>query len=147
MSCFSRGRSFPDSWLINPLREDNACADSGADLCGNFGNFGATECSNIYPSILSCSDSASPSCIHYSVGDLWTLSSYGCGASGGTVLVLATTTTAGQVLSTSNCEWRFDFPALDTHGSVQTPSESLPSPPSRSPRRTTHCRHVHGVKD
>ena len=126
MSCFSQVLSFPDSWLINPLREDDACADSGADLCGNFG---ASVCSNIYTSILSCSNSASPSCFRYSLGDLWTVSSFGCGASGGTVLVLVTTTTGGEVLptSTTNREWRFDS-LHSTHGSVQTPSESLPSP-------------------
>src|SRR5436853_6885046 len=130
MSCFSQVLSFPDSWLINPLREDNSCADYGADTCGNFD---ATECSNIYTSILRCSDSASPSCFLYTrsplVGDLFSVSSYSCGASGGTVLVLATTTTAGEVLSasTTNCEWRFDT-LHSTHGSVQTLSESLPSP-------------------
>jgi hypothetical protein len=70
------------------------CADYGAPLCGV--GLDADSCSSIYISILSCSDSAAPSCFVYArstkVGAFETAYSYGCGASGGTVLVLATTT-------------------------------------------------------
>jgi hypothetical protein len=73
------------------------CANYGAGICG--GNLDVAACSSIYTSILSCSDSAAPSCFVYArsthIGDFETAYSYGCGASGGTVLALATTTDAG----------------------------------------------------
>jgi hypothetical protein len=86
------------------------CADYGAGVCSDEFDLDASACSSIYTSILSCSDSAAPSCFVYArstkIGDLETAYSYGCGASGGTVLVLATTTGAeGAAATSSNCQF------------------------------------------
>jgi hypothetical protein len=103
------------------------CAGLGAGLCD--GDLGGSECSAIYTSILSCSDIAAPSCFLYarstSLGDLDTQYSWGCGASGSTVLVLATTTGAnGEVAASTstNCE----FPTPKSPPGKKNPS---PTPP------------------
>jgi hypothetical protein len=101
------------------------CADMGAGLCE--ADLDAAACSGIYVSILSCSDINSPSCFRYArstaLGDLDTRYSWGCGASGSTVLVLATTTGTNGGVATSastNCEFFISqFP----------PSKKNPLPP------------------
>jgi hypothetical protein len=92
------------------------CADFGAGLCED-NLLGGSECSSIYTSILSCSDIAAPSCFLYArstgLGDLDTRYSWGCGASGSTVLVLATTTgTNGEVAASTstNCGFSISNP-------------------------------------
>jgi hypothetical protein len=101
----------------------HTCANYGAGLCG--GNLDQLDCSNIYTSILSCTDSAAPSCFVYArsthIGDLETAYSYGCGANGDTVLVLATTTDAGGAAAAStstDCQLHPLNPAFLLHYSV-----------------------------
>jgi len=94
------------------------CADFGAGLCED-NLLGAAECSSIYTSILSCSDTAAPSCFLYArstgIGDPITRYSWGCGASGSTVLVLATTTGVnGEVAASTstNCKFSISHPMI-----------------------------------
>jgi hypothetical protein len=86
------------------------CADMGAGLCE--AGLDGSACSGIYTSILSCSDTNSPSCFRYArstaLGDFDTQYSWGCGASGDTVLVLATTTgTDGGVATSASTDCEF----------------------------------------
>jgi len=103
------------------------CADFGAGLCD--GDLGGAECSSIYISILSCSDIAAPSCFRYArstgLGDLITRYSWGCDASGSTVLVLATTTgTNGELAASTstNCEFFISNPPPGKKNPSPTPS-------------------------
>lgn len=112
---------------IQCLGNYRTCADFGAGLCGGFALDGA-QCSSIYTSILSCSDAAAPSCFLYArstaLGDQEIRYSYGCGASGGTVLALATTTgpgggvVAAATSSSTDCKdlaFPFPFPFPHPH--------------------------------
>jgi hypothetical protein len=117
------------------------CADMGAGLCE--AGLDAAACSGIYISILSCSDINSPSCFRYArstaLGDLDTRYSWGCGASGSTVLVLATTTGTNGGVATSastNCEFFISqFP----------PSKKNPLPPT-SVNRISYIRLEHHLR-
>jgi hypothetical protein len=89
------------------------CAAMGAGLCE--GDLDGAVCSGIYTSILSCSDINSPSCFLYArstaLGDTDTRYSWGCGASGSTVLALATTTgTNGGVAASTSTDCEFFIP-------------------------------------
>jgi hypothetical protein len=100
------------------------CAGFGAGLCE--GNLGGAECSSIFISILSCSDISAPSCFLYArstgLGDSDTRYSWGCGASGSTVLALATTTGAnGEVAASTSTDCEFFI-------SKSPPGKKNPSP-------------------
>jgi len=88
------------------------CAGFGAGLCE--GDLDGAECSSIYTSILSCSDINAPSCFVFArstgLGDADPLYSWGCGASGNTVLALATTTGAnGEVAASTSTSCEFSI--------------------------------------
>jgi len=106
------------------------CADYGAPLCAD--GLDASACSDIYTSILSCSDSAAPSCLLYArsthIGDMETAYSYGCGANGGTVLALATTTTTDDRGDSAAASTTTDDGGDGAAASTSTNGKLTPSP-------------------